>query len=198
VAKRPSRLDAPPQANTSERDDHLRRLLEANNRFYEAFEALDLEQMEGVWSQHEAVSCMHPSPGWSLLKGWDAVRRSWEQLFHRLRAIRFELSDLRVVLAGEVAWIVLTERLWAYAYDSEEEIREATITTNLFERAGDSYKLLHHHATMLVALPEEKPSTSPSTLPNDEEFDAARLKLAEEEPGGEAWGPDESQTRTRR
>jgi ketosteroid isomerase-like protein len=198
VAKRSVRPDAPPAPNTSERDDNLRRLLEANSRFYEAFEALDLERMDEVWSQHEAVSCMHPSPGWALLKGWEAVRRSWEQLFSRLRAIRFELSDLRVVLAGEVAWIILTERLSAYAYDSEEEIREATITTNLFERAGASYKLLHHHATMLVTLPEEKASSSPSTLPNDEEFDAARLKLAEEEPGGEAWGHDESLTRTRR
>src|SRR5206468_1148625 len=48
---------------------------EANARFYRAFEALDLAEMEKVWAHGEHVKCVHP--GWPLLAGWANVRASW-------------------------------------------------------------------------------------------------------------------------
>jgi ketosteroid isomerase-like protein len=191
LPKTPPRLDASPEAITQERDDTVRRLLEANQRFYEAFEALDLEMMDGVWAHNPVVTCMHPSPGWALLKGWEAVRQSWEVIFGRLRSIRFELSELRVVLAGDLAWILLVERLSAYGYDSDEEIREATVATNLFERAGSSYRMLHHQATLLITeLEEQKPGDTVSeTLPNlFDESDEPDAGLSDEPSLGEGWG----------
>lgn len=146
-----------PDAQRQEPSEDARILLACNRRFYEAFEKLDLDLMDKVWAHHDAVSCMHPSPGWSLLRGWHEVRQSWEQIFSRIRMVRFELSDIRVVMAHGLSWIILTERLRAFAYDSDEEIREATVATNLFERGRSSWRLLHHHATLLVEepLPEE-------------------------------------------
>jgi ketosteroid isomerase-like protein len=137
------------QNETQERDESLRALLAVNRRFYEAFEKLDLRIMDSVWAHNEIVSCMHPSPGWTLLRGWEDVRQSWEQIFSRLRTIHFKISNIRIVLAGDLAWVTLTERLRAYSYDSDEEISEATIATNLFERAGVVWRMLHHHATLL-------------------------------------------------
>jgi ketosteroid isomerase-like protein len=133
-----------------ERDENIRTLLAVNRRFYEAFERLDGSIMSSVWAHNEVVSCMHPSPGWALLRGWDEVRQSWEQIFSRLRTIRFKISNTRMVLAGNLAWVILTERLRAYAYDSEEEILESTVATNLFERSGATWRMLHHHATLLL------------------------------------------------
>jgi ketosteroid isomerase-like protein len=151
-----SRLQPPIQsAGDPEHAERVEQLLAANRRFYESFERLDVSMMDSVWAHNQVVSCMHSSPGWKLLRGWEEVRGSWAQIFSRLRLIRFVLSDLRVTIAGNIAWIVLTERLRAYDHESDEEIREATVATNVFERAGDLWRLLHHQATQLVELEGE-------------------------------------------
>ncbi len=60
---------------------------QANARFYQAFETLDLAQMDLVWSHDEHVKCVHP--GWPILIGWDAVRSSWEAIFENTAEMRF-------------------------------------------------------------------------------------------------------------
>ena len=57
----------------------------ANTRFYQAFETLDLAQMDRVWAHGEHVKCVHP--GWPILVGWDAVRSSWETIFENTAEI---------------------------------------------------------------------------------------------------------------
>jgi hypothetical protein len=53
--------------------DDQAQVVEANARFYRAFESLDLRQMDAVWSHADHVRCIHP--GWCLLEGWEAVRQ---------------------------------------------------------------------------------------------------------------------------
>ena len=52
---------------------------EANRRFYQAFAALSLEQMDEVWLHEDWVECVHP--GWDLLLSWEEVRESWARIF---------------------------------------------------------------------------------------------------------------------
>ncbi len=44
------------------------KVLEANSDFYNAFENLSIERMEGVWTHDENTVCVHP--GWDLFVGW--------------------------------------------------------------------------------------------------------------------------------
>ena len=44
---------------------------QANTRFYEAFESLDIRQMEAVWASDQTVHCIHP--GWEIRSGWPSV-----------------------------------------------------------------------------------------------------------------------------
>lgn len=168
-------LPFPPDRITEERNDDARRLLEVNRRFYDAFEKLDIEEMANVWAHSHVATCMHPSPGWSLLKGWETIRESWELIFSRIRSVRFELSDIRVVLAGNIAWTIVTENLQAFLIDTDDQIRETSVATNIFERAGSSWRLLHHHATLLLLEDDEEkghhnPETLPSALPEQEDI----------------------------
>ena len=116
---------------------------QANARFYQAFETLDLTQMETVWSHGEHVKCVHP--GWPLLVGWDAVRSSWATIFANTGEMRFTLSDVRASASGDLAWVTCTENIF-----SEVQGRLAVtsvLATNLFERAADGWRLVHHHAS---------------------------------------------------
>jgi len=59
----------------------------ANERFYTAFESLDIKQMENVWANKTDIQCGHP--GWRILRGRDAVLESWRRIFENTPSIRF-------------------------------------------------------------------------------------------------------------
>lgn len=116
---------------------------EANARFYRAFESLNLQEMDGVWAKGEHVKCVHP--GWGLLTGWESVRASWEAIFKNTGEIRFSLTDVRVEVQGSLAWVTCGENILSQVGGN---ISAATVlATNIFERHGTEWLLIHHHAS---------------------------------------------------
>jgi ketosteroid isomerase-like protein len=121
-------------------------VVEANARFYRAFETLDIAEMDGVWAHGEHVKCVHP--GWPLLSGWDAVRESWARIFDNTAEMRFTLSNVQAMAGGDLAWVSCTENIL-----SEVNGRlsvTAILATNLFERDGAGWRLVHHHASHVL------------------------------------------------
>ncbi len=130
-------------------DDVERQVEEANARFYRAFEMLDLALMDAVWRHGDHAKCVHP--GWPLLTGWDAVRSSWEAIFAGTGEMRFTLSDVKVVVAGEVAWVTCTENILSEARGRISVT--SVLATNLFERDLHGWRMIHHHASHVLGAP---------------------------------------------
>ena len=65
-------------------------VLRANERFYEAFEQLDIEAMSMVWLHSNRARCVHP--GWRTLRGWSAIKESWIAIFSNTEEIKFTLT----------------------------------------------------------------------------------------------------------
>jgi ketosteroid isomerase-like protein len=118
-------------------------VVEANARFYRAFETLDIAEMDRVWAHGERVKCVHP--GWPLLAGWEAVRTSWETIFVNTAEMRFTLSDVQAVVGEVLAWATCTENILSEAAGRLSVT--AILATNLFERGDDGWRLVHHHAS---------------------------------------------------
>jgi ketosteroid isomerase-like protein len=118
-------------------------IVEANARFYRAFEALDLAEMDTVWAHGEHVRCVHP--GWPLLSGWDAVRASWERIFANTAEMRFTVSAVHAVVGDDLAWVTCTENILSEVAGRVSVT--AILATNLFERGVDGWRLVHHHAS---------------------------------------------------
>ena len=121
-------------------------VVEANARFYRAFEALDIAEMDRVWAHGEHVKCVHP--GWPLLTGWEAVRESWETIFTNTEEMRFTLSNVSAVVGGEQAWVTCTENILSEV--AGRVTVTAILATNLFERDGAGWRLVHHHASHIL------------------------------------------------
>ena len=121
-------------------------VVEANARFYRAFEALDIAEMDRVWAHGEHVKCVHP--GWPLLTGWEAVRESWETIFTNTEEMRFTLSNVSAVVGGEQAWVTCTENILSEV--AGRVTVTAILATNLFERDGGGWRLVHHHASHIL------------------------------------------------
>ena len=69
---------------------------EANQRFYEAFGALDIELMEAAWELSERPLCVHP--GWSPLVAWELIRDSWKRIFDSTTLMHFNISYVNVTV----------------------------------------------------------------------------------------------------
>ena len=121
----------------------------ANRAFYQAFETLDIKEMEKVWLRAAHIKCVHP--GWPLLVGWGPVMASWERIFDNTFGMRFTLTDVRVAVNETLAWVTLIEELEAQGYDGAT--RSQILTTNLFEKRDGQWFIVHHHASPIFAPP---------------------------------------------
>jgi ketosteroid isomerase-like protein len=131
--------------------DKREAVLAANAAFYRAFESLDLTCMEDVWLRAAHVKCVHP--GWGLLIGWGPVMESWQRIFANTVAMRFTLTAVHVEVAGDLAWVVLTENL--ESQDREGATAAQVQATNIFQRHDGRWFLVHHHGSPVYTPTED-------------------------------------------
>jgi len=115
---------------------------QANRRFYDAFEARDLDAMSDVWEHTDRVSCTHP--GWRTLHGWGAVSGSWFALFGGPSPLQFILTDEVVSVIGDAAWVTVDENL--ISADGGGTVA----AVNLFVRDGPRWRLVAHHGSAVA------------------------------------------------
>ena len=87
-------------------------------------------------------------PGWSLRTDWPAVRDSWVLIFNNTFSMTFELTDVMAQVAGDMAWVVCVENITTHQSDEPQQAK--VLATNLFERIGDEWLLIHHHGSAVM------------------------------------------------
>jgi len=128
-------------------------VLEANRAFYQAFESLEIEKMEQVWLQAPHIVCIHP--GWRRLSGWGPIMETWERIFESTFEMKFDLTDVDVMLRGDLAVVVAQENLTQRGYDGTT--RSVVQATNVFERTGNRWYMVLHHGSPVAAPSEHEP-----------------------------------------
>jgi ketosteroid isomerase-like protein len=137
-------------APLTERRSVLKQRIEAvtkiNQTFYDAFESLDIAKMDEIWAHQEYVTCIHP--GWTIRSGWPAVRDSWVLIFNNTFSMKFELTEVTVQVAGDMAWVICVENLTTQQSDEPQHAK--VLATNLFELIGDEWLMIHHHGSPVM------------------------------------------------
>lgn len=123
-------------------DVDVREVSAANAAFYDAFERRDLDAMSDVWEHSDRVACVHP--GWAILTGWGSVSASWFALFDGPQHLQFIVTDERVAVSGDVAWVTCNENLL------DGGATQAVAATNVFAKTGDGWRLVHHHGSPVI------------------------------------------------
>lgn len=126
--------------------DDREAVLAANQAFYRAFEKKDLELMESVWSKGMGCLCIHP--GRDALKGWGEIRDSWASIFQNTSYIEIDLDILTVECNGDLAYVILVENVLQIS--NQRRLEAQSMGTNLFERMGGRWYMVHHHGSPVV------------------------------------------------
>lgn len=139
-------------------EETLAQVKRANERFYRAFESLDIDRMSAVWVHAERARCVHP--GWDMLQGWETICRSWEAIFANTEYMRFVITNVSVHLYGSVAWVTCIENLTDML---ETPNMTRILATNIYEKTGEEWRMVHHHAS-----PVMRPAPTPEGLSTEE------------------------------
>ena len=109
-------------------------VLQANERFYQAFNLKDAVLMDAVWASERAVTCVHP--GWNVLAGREDVLDSWHNILANPNQPRIVTGGATATLFGELALVVCRELVGG----------SPLVATNVFVREDGAWRLFHHQS----------------------------------------------------
>ena len=127
------------QADTPE----IEEIKTANQRFYDAFGALDIDQMERVWEPSERAMCVHP--GWPALVNWELIRQSWERIFDNTTLMHFDVKYLNASVQGDCGWVTCVENISSVLQGTASNF--GILATNIFVRTPLGWRMIAHHAS---------------------------------------------------
>ncbi|MEL7049080.1 MAG: nuclear transport factor 2 family protein [Pseudomonadota bacterium] len=112
-------------------------VIDANERFYEAFRSADFAQMETIWSARSEVCVYHPN--WPGIIGREDVMASWYQVMVLTEPPPVFTRDAKVIITRNTAMVFCTEVLG-----------DATMTaSNVFVKEHGAWRMTNHHACLM-------------------------------------------------
>lgn len=109
--------------------------------FYEAFMRCDPDVMAGIWADEEVV-CVHPGAG--IIVEYDAIIRSWENIFSDVDSAEMKTTVIRRSLSDELAVYVVAEEML-----SSGQVAAVVLATNVYRKYDCGWLMVEHHASLV-------------------------------------------------
>lgn len=124
--------------------DEKQKVLAANDAFYAAFRAADIDAMEALWSKRRKVSVYHPN--WPGIDTRDAVMESWYRILVVGDPPHVSIMDPTVIMSKKTAMVVCREDLGG----------AHLIATNVFVLEDGAWRMTNHQASRLPSVTEQQ------------------------------------------
>jgi ketosteroid isomerase-like protein len=111
---------------------------EAEDAYYDAIEAQDIETMMEVWDGSEEIICLLPMM--PAQQGRQAVRAGWEAILQSDRPLEIEIHHLSWIERGEIAIHLVEERVKAAGQPEAQRV----YASNTYCRGPEGWHLLMH------------------------------------------------------
>ena len=117
--------------------------LEANQRFYDAFNKSNIELMKNIWLDDSASQCIHP--GWNVLTGFESIILSWQKIFSAEQDLEIKLSHVKLTTSEKLAWVTCQENLFSISTSGVLYPRSTLpICSNKLMANGKWFFIMHH------------------------------------------------------
>ena len=127
----------------SSQSEQIEAVKAANQRFYDAFGALDIQAMEAAWEPSGQAMCVHP--GWQALVGWDQIKASWKGIFDNTTLMHFNIQYVDVAVQGDCGWVTCVENISSVLQGRASNF--GILATNIFVRTDGGCRMVAHHAS---------------------------------------------------
>ncbi len=122
-------------------------IIKVNDLFYKALGTRDLDLMSTVWVRDRRAGCVHP--GWIILRSWEAIHQSWENIFDPEDQVDISISDVSVDIRGNMAWLTCIQQM---VYIKRDPVTyNLSLSTNIFEKTANGWMMVIHHASPIPA-----------------------------------------------
>ncbi len=116
-----------------------------NDAFDATLSRRDIAAIDAAWIKDGAVTAIHPASK-AVVVGWEAVRKSWEGAFAAFPELSVRLDSPQVRIVGNVAIVSGVETVKGKRPNGEQ-VEFQALTTNVFERRGGQWLMVHHQAS---------------------------------------------------
>ncbi len=126
---------------------------EASKKFYTGLNSMANGKdnaLVDAWLHNASVTAMHPISGREV--GWDAVNESFNQVGKIASDGKIELKDQLIHVLGDVAYEVGIEDVQFKL--AGQEVKGNGRVTNIYQRDGGTWKLVHHHTDVFPSMVE--------------------------------------------
>jgi hypothetical protein len=122
-------------------------VIAANNGYYAALSALNMAAMENVWAHEDYVSQVGPRNA-APLTGWATIQPYLAKTWANLSELKVKPVEPGARVNGNVGWIIGQEEVGSSSRlkNGTPISSHPTIVTNIFEKHGDKWLLVSHHA----------------------------------------------------
>ncbi|HKJ44108.1 MAG TPA: nuclear transport factor 2 family protein [Sunxiuqinia sp.] len=131
-------------------EDEVRK---ASKQFYAALNEMtsgDASSLKEIWSHNATVTTMHPIGGRQV--GWDEVWKAWDQTAQVASDGNVELQNQLIRVVGDLAYEVGVEN--ATFKIAGNQANGQVRVTNIYQKEGGSWKIVHHHTDVASAMVE--------------------------------------------
>lgn len=125
---------------------------EANERFYTAMNAADIDGMDEVWADDSRAVCVHP--GREAIVGYERIRESWSMIFTATDSLSIAVGNELITVADNVAWVTCIETI---SLMMEGGLAAAAAQcTNIFRRTDGRWRMIVHHASPIPFMTQDE------------------------------------------
>ena len=115
----------------------------AQDAFYAAFEAGDLDAMMAVWADDDVgVECIHPMSDRLTLR--EDIHTSWKNIFSSGARLTFNIRDVRRFDSDSLSVRLVHEEI---RFGPRGDQRSVVIATNVYCRTGEGWLMVLHHGS---------------------------------------------------
>lgn len=101
--------------------------------------------MSALWERSDRATCTHP--GWVTLRSWGKVAASFFALFSNSQHLQFVLTQERVEVQGDVAWVSVDENLLG----DQGGATVAALNIFAYRAEEDRWLMVCHHGSVVNA-----------------------------------------------
>ena len=123
-------------------------VLAANEAFYAAFSAGDIEVLKDCFASGPGIAVIHP--GWPAIHGRDEVIESFRRILSGPSPPAIHCDDAVAYVHGGAAFVICTEHL------ADGDL----VATNFFVQEHEAWRIVHHQAGPQPAPVPSDPETT--------------------------------------